>query len=140
MNIARMSLFCAGWPEDITGITLDRRCCSGLDAVCFGAMEIQTGNAEIVVVGGVEHMSSTEFYIPGEYVRWGVGGKGDAPRGHGSLAIWGIPFYDRVQRGRVMSQPISRFGVLPTMMSWGDLETWPKSPIWIGDRKWVCVI
>ena len=120
VNIARMSLFVAGWPIEVTGITLDRRCCSGLDAVCFGGMKIQTWNADIIVAGGVESMSSAEFYIPGN-IKWGVGGSGDAPRGHGSLAMWGMPFYDRIQRGRVMSQPIDRFGVLPTMMSWGDL-------------------
>lgn len=119
VNIARMSLLCAGWPVEIPGITLDRRCCSGLDAICFGGMLIQTGQAEIVVAGGVEHMSSAEFYIPGS-IKWGVGGTGDMPRGHGSLATWGMPLYDRIQRGRVMSQPIDRFGVLQSMMVWGD--------------------
>jgi acetyl-CoA C-acetyltransferase len=123
-NIARMSLLTAGWPVEIPGITVDRRCCSGLDAICFGAMKIQTGNADIVVAGGVEAMSSAEFYIPG-YVRWGIGGKSDPkwgymPRGHGSLALWGIPFYDRIQRGRVMSQPIERFGELNSMMTWAE--------------------
>ena len=34
VNIARMSLLAAGWPVGIPGITLERRCCSGLDAVC----------------------------------------------------------------------------------------------------------
>jgi len=119
VNIARMSLLCAGWPVEITGITLDRRCCSGLDAIRFGGMTVQTGNADIIVAGGVEHMSSAEFYIPGS-VKWGIGGTGDMPRGHGSLATWGIPLYDRIQRGRVMSQPIDRFGVLQSMMVWGD--------------------
>jgi len=119
VNIARMSLLCAGWPVEVTGITVDRRCCSGLDAICFGGMKIQTGNAEIVVAGGVEHMSSAEFYIPGN-IKWGIGGTGDMPRGHGSLAMWGMPLYDRIQRGRVMSQPVNRFGVLQTMMVWGD--------------------
>lgn len=105
VNIARMSLFIAGWPVGVTGITLDRRCCSGLDAVCFGGMAIQTGNAEIVVAGGVEHMSSAEFYIPGNEIKWGVGGKtekgiafstkdqthplGFMPRGHGAMSMWG---------------------------------------------------
>ena len=119
VNIARMSLLCAGWPVEITGTTIDRRCCSGLDAICFGATKIQSGNADIIVAGGVEHMSSAEFYVPGS-IKWGIGGTGDMPRGHGSLATWGIPLYDRIQRGRVMSQPIDRFGVLQSMMVWGD--------------------
>jgi acetyl-CoA C-acetyltransferase len=41
VNIARMSLLAADWPVEITGITVDRRCCSGLDSICFGAMKIQ---------------------------------------------------------------------------------------------------
>jgi acetyl-CoA C-acetyltransferase len=124
VNIARMSLLNAGWPVEVPAITVDRRCPSGADAVCFAAMEIQTGNAEIVVAGGVESMSTAEFYIPGG-VKWGIGRQGgiqsdDSPRGHGSLSIWGIPFYDRIQRGRVMSQPINRFGELNSMMSWAE--------------------
>ncbi len=119
VNIARMALLKAGWPESIPGITLDRRCCTGLDVVCFGAMEIQSGNAEVVVAGGVESMSSAEFYLPGE-IKWGIGGKRGMPKGHGDLSLWGIPLYDRIQRARVMSQPIERYGVLPAMMSWAE--------------------
>ena len=119
VNIARMSLLVAGWPVEIPGITVDRRCCSGLDAIYFADMKIQTGNADIIVAGGVESMSNAEFYLPG-YIRWGIGGRGDMPRGHGSLSMLGIPFYDRIQRGRVMSQPIDRFGILPSMMSWAE--------------------
>ena len=119
VNIARMGLLTAGWPEHIPGITVDRRCCSGLDAVCSGAMKIQSGNADIVVAGGVESMSTGEFYLTGD-VKWGIGGKKGMPRGHGSLATWGLPFYDRIQRARVMSQPQSRYGVLPSMMAWAE--------------------
>lgn len=119
VNIARMSLLKAGWPDSVPGITLDRRCCTGLDAVCFAAMEIQTDNVEIVVAGGVESMSNAEFYVPGD-IKWGIGGKKGMPRGHGDLSIWGIPFYDRIQRARVMSQPEERFGILPSMMSWAE--------------------
>lgn len=124
VNIARMSLLKAGWPVEIPGITFDRRCCSGLDAICFGAMKIQTGNADIVVAGGVETMSSAEFYIPG-VIKWGIGGISDPkwgfmPKGHGSLALWGLPLYDRIQRARVMSQPIDRFGELNSMMTWAE--------------------
>ena len=125
VNVARVALLAAGWPMAIPGITLDRRCCSGLDSICFGAMAIQSGNAEIIVAGGVESMSRTEFYIPGEFIKWGVGGRNDPkwgfmPKGHGSLSMWGMPFFDRITRARVMSQPIERFGELNSMMSWAE--------------------
>ena len=126
VNIARMALLAAGWPVEITGVTLDRRCCSGLDSICFGAMKIQCGYADIIVAGGVESMSRAEFYVPGEYIKKGIGGKTDPkfgfmPRGHGALPMWGIPFFDRIQRARVMSQPIERFGELNSMMSWAEI-------------------
>lgn len=125
VNIARMSLLAAGWPVEIPGITIDRRCCSGLDAICFGAMKIQSGHADIIAAGGVESMSTAEFYIPGEFMKSGVGGKSDPkwgfmPKGHGALSMWGLPLFDRIQRARVMSQPISRFGELNSMMSWAE--------------------
>jgi acetyl-CoA C-acetyltransferase len=119
VNIARMSVLKAGWPDTIPGITLDRRCCTGLDVICFAAMKIQSDNAEIVVAGGAESMSTAEFYVPGD-IKWGIGGKKGMPRGHGELSIWGIPFYDRIQRARVMSQPEERYGILPSMMSWAE--------------------
>lgn len=119
VNIARMALLTAGWDESIPGITFDRRCCTGLDVIAFGAMKIQSGHADIIVAGGVESMSSAEFYIPGE-IKGGIGGSKGRPKGHGDLSIWGIPFYDRIQRARVMSQPESRYGILPSMMSWAE--------------------
>ncbi|MCX5883711.1 MAG: acetyl-CoA C-acyltransferase [Deltaproteobacteria bacterium] len=119
VNIARMALLKAGWPESIPGITLDRRCCTGLDVVRYAAALIASGQAEIVVAGGVESMSNAEFYLPGS-MKWGVGGAKGMPKGHGDLAIWGLPFYDRIQRARVMSQPQDRYGILPSMMSWAE--------------------
>ena len=126
VNIARVALLAAGWPVEVPGVTLDRRCCSGLDAICFGAVKIMSGYADIVVAGGVESMSRAEIYVPGEYVKKGLGGKTDPkfgfmPRGHGALPMWGIPFFDRIQRARVMSQPIERFGELNSMMSWAEI-------------------
>ena len=125
VNIARMALLAAGWPVEVPGITLDRRCCSGLDSICFGAMKIQSGCADIVVAGGIESMSRAEFYIPGEFIKWGIGGKidpkwGFMPKGHGALSMWGLPLFDRIARARVMSQPIDRFGELNSMMSWAE--------------------
>lgn len=119
VNIARMALLKAGWPERIPGVTVDRRCCSGLETVRMAAMMIQAGEAEMVVAGGVESMSTAEFYLTGD-IKWGIGGRGGMPRGHGDLSIWGIRLYDRIQRARVMSQPEERYGVLPAMMSWAE--------------------
>lgn len=124
VNAARMALLDAGWPNEVPGVTLDRRCCSGLDAIFFGVMKIQTGNADIIVAGGMDSMSQAELYIPGE-IKWGLGGRNDEkwgfmPRGHGALSMWGIPLYDRIQRARVMSQPIERFGELNSMMTWAE--------------------
>jgi acetyl-CoA C-acetyltransferase len=123
-NGARMALLGAGWPVEVPGVTLDRRCCSGLDAVFYGVMKIQTDNAGIIVAGGMDSMSQAEFYIPG-HIKWGLGGKldekwGFMPKGHGALSMWGIPLYDRIQRARVMSQPADKFGELNSMMTWAE--------------------
>ncbi len=119
VNIARMGLLKAGWPESIPGMTLDARCCTGLDVVRYAAALILSEQAEIVVAGGSESMSSAEFYLPGS-IKWGIGGAKGMPRGHGDLSIWGLPLYDRIQRARVMSQPEERYGILPSMMSWAE--------------------
>ncbi len=119
VNIARMALLKAGWPESIPGITIDRRCCTGLDVVRLAAALIQSGQAEIIVAGGVESMSNAEFYLPGN-IKWGIGGSKGRPRGHGDFSMWGLPFYDRIQRARVMSQPEERYGILPAMMTWAE--------------------
>ena len=119
VNIARMGLLTAGWPVEIPGLTVDRRCPSGLDAICLASVMIQGEQANVVVAGGAESMSTAEFYLAGD-IRWSLGGTGDMPRGHGSLSTWGITLYDRVQRGRMMSQPSERFGVLPSMMTWAE--------------------
>ncbi len=119
VNIARMGLLTAGWPENIPGLTLDSRCCTGLEVVRYAAAMIVSEQADIVVAGGAESMSNAEFYLPGS-IKWGLGGNKGAPKGHGDLSIWGTPLYDRIQRARVMSQPEERYGILPTMMSWAE--------------------
>ena len=58
MNIARVAVFRAGWPAEVTAETVNRFCSSGLQAIIHGAQEIQCGQEEVVVAGGVESMSS----------------------------------------------------------------------------------
>jgi acetyl-CoA C-acetyltransferase len=119
VNMARMGLLTAGWPEAVPGTTIDSRCCTGLDVVRLASALIASGQSDIVVAGGAESMSNAEFYLPGR-IKWGVGGEKGMPRGHGDLSIWGLSFFDRIQRARVMSQPEARYGLLPSMMSWAE--------------------
>lgn len=123
-NVGRFAVLAAGWPDIVPAMTLDRRCLSGVESVFIGVLKIQTGNAQIVVAGGMESMSQAELYLPGD-IKWGLGGRTDKkwgfmPRGHGSLSIWGLPFFDRIQRARVMSQPVERYGELNSMMTWAE--------------------
>ncbi len=57
MNIARIACQRAGWSETIPGVTVNRFCASGLEAIAMGAQRILSGMAEVVAAGGVESMS-----------------------------------------------------------------------------------
>ncbi len=70
-NIARLGSLKAGMPKEVPAYTLDRQCSSGLQAIINGAMQIQCGDAEIVVAGGVESMSQAVHYTTD--ARWGAG-------------------------------------------------------------------
>jgi 3-oxoadipyl-CoA thiolase len=63
-NVARMALLLAGLPESVPGTTVNRLCGSGLDAVAIAARQVKTGEAEIVIAGGVESMSRAPFVMP----------------------------------------------------------------------------
>jgi acetyl-CoA C-acetyltransferase len=56
-GLARNAVLTAGWPENVTGVTLNRYCGSGAQAVNFAAMGVMAGQQELVVGGGVESMS-----------------------------------------------------------------------------------
>ncbi len=56
-NVARNAVLTAGWPLDVTGVTLNRFCGSGLQAVNFASMGVMSGAQDLVVAGGVESMS-----------------------------------------------------------------------------------
>ncbi|MCE5286656.1 MAG: thiolase family protein [Pelosinus sp.] len=56
-NIARVSLLAAGWPYSIPGITIDSQCGSGLSAIQLAMGQIVSGQAELVIAGGVESTS-----------------------------------------------------------------------------------
>ncbi|HEQ3167632.1 TPA: acetyl-CoA C-acetyltransferase [Streptococcus pyogenes] len=68
-NVARQVALNAGLSYDTPAFTIDMVCGSGLKAVELGAQKIQTGNADIVLVGGTENMSQTPYVLQGQ--RWG---------------------------------------------------------------------
>jgi 3-oxoadipyl-CoA thiolase len=62
-NVARMALLLAGLPESVPGVTLNRLCASGLDAVGAASRAIRAGEIELAIAGGVESMSRAPFVM-----------------------------------------------------------------------------
>ncbi|MBE71798.1 MAG: 3-oxoadipyl-CoA thiolase [Thalassospira sp.] len=63
-NVARMSSLLAGLPETVTGTTVNRLCGSGMDAIIMAARAIKSGEADLMIAGGVESMSRAPFVMP----------------------------------------------------------------------------
>jgi acetyl-CoA C-acetyltransferase len=99
--VARWSALAADLPLRVPGYQLDRRCGSGLQSIIDAAMMVQTGAADVVIAGGVESMSNVEHYST------------DMRKGS---RMGETVMYDRLSRGRVMSQPIARFGIITGMI------------------------
>ena len=85
--IGRVAALDAGLPVTASGLQIDRRCGSGLQAVLYGAMQVQTGASDLVLAGGAESMSNAPFYSSA--MRWGV------------KAGPGVLLQDGLARGRV---------------------------------------
>jgi acetyl-CoA C-acetyltransferase len=83
--IGRVASLDAGLPIEVTGLQVDRRCGSGLQAVLYAAMQVQNGISDVVLAGGAESMSSAPFYSTS--MRWGPTGSG-------------VTFHDALARGR----------------------------------------
>lgn len=103
--LGRYGALAAGLPIEVPGYTLDRRCGSGLQAVVNAAMQVQTGQSQAVLVVGVESMSNIEFYT--NDMRWGH-------------RLGSVTLHDRLERGRVLSQPPERFGHISGMPETAD--------------------
>lgn len=103
--IGHWSWLAADLPIEVPGYQVDRRCGSGLQAIVNAAMMVQTGVSDVVVAGGCESMSNVEHYTTD--IRNGVRA--------GNLTL-----HDRLTRGRLMSQPIERFGIITGMIETAD--------------------
>jgi len=69
LNVARVCALMAGIPDTVTAVTVNRVCISGMEAVISGMAMIQAGMADIILAGGVEHMSGVPYSVPN--ARWG---------------------------------------------------------------------
>ncbi|MBI4769853.1 MAG: thiolase family protein [Chloroflexi bacterium] len=70
LNIARVAALTAGIPKEVPGYTVTRNCDSGMDAIVQAWRNIQVGDGEIYLVGGVESMSQIPYIVKG--ARWGL--------------------------------------------------------------------
>lgn len=94
-NIARVAALNIEIPESTPAYTVHRQCASGMQAVLSGMQQIQCGYSDVVLVGGVESMSTAPFYIRG--ARFGVGNGNSA-------------FIDPNTESQPKSQPESKYG------------------------------
>ncbi len=94
-NIARHVLLKAGFPDSVPGLTVDRRCASGLQAVNLAVQAIQTSNADVVMAGGTENMTRSPYILD----------KIPEPYKRGSLTL-----YDSF--GGPRAQPVAMYGDL----------------------------
>jgi len=69
LNVTRVAQLMAGIPDTVTAVTINRVCISGMEAALSGMAMIQAGMADVILAGGVEHMSGTPYIAPG--ARWG---------------------------------------------------------------------
>ena len=70
LNTTRVGALLAGIPESVTAVTINRVCISGMEAVISGAAMIQAEMADVILAGGVEHMSGVPYAVPS--ARWGA--------------------------------------------------------------------
>lgn len=68
-NVGRTAALLAGFPNEVTGMTIQRQCSSGMQAIVCGYQQIVTGESEIVLAGGTEAMSAVPYVLKG--ARWG---------------------------------------------------------------------
>ncbi len=61
-NIAKIAALYAGWSDRVSGVTLNRFCCSGLDAINLAASKIMSGMESVLVAGGIEQLSAVPMF------------------------------------------------------------------------------
>ena len=70
LNTTRVAALLAGVPDSVPAVTINRVCISGMEAVISGMASIQAGMSDVILAGGVEHMSGVAYRVPS--ARWGA--------------------------------------------------------------------
>jgi acetyl-CoA acetyltransferase family protein len=73
-NVARMAVLLSGLPDDVPGYTVNRLCASSLQAVASAAQQVRSGEADVVVAGGVESMTRAPMVLPKSPRPWAAAG------------------------------------------------------------------
>lgn len=136
-NIAKSATLLAGWDDDVAGVTLNRFCASGLEAVNIAAMKVKSGWEDLVVAGGVESMSRVKMGSDGG--AWALDPEtnlktGFAPQGIGADLIATLGGYTR--------EAVDAFAVQSHQRAHNAWErgAFNKSVIPVTDRNGVTVL
>ncbi|MGG1441785.1 thiolase family protein [Brevibacillus laterosporus] len=106
-NIARTALLDAGLPQQVTGLTVQRQCSSGMQAIVSGLQQIALGDSEVVIAGGVECMSRAPYVL--KQVRFGK----RLMHGEMTDALWDLltdPHHD-ILMGETAERLVDRYGI-----------------------------
>ncbi|HEX4340301.1 MAG TPA: acetyl-CoA C-acyltransferase [Polyangiaceae bacterium] len=112
-NVARMALLIAGLPYEVPGVTVNRLCGSGLEAINDAARMITTGEANVVIAGGVENMTRAPFSMPKASEAFGR----NPPTLYDTTLGWRYPNprmearFDLISMGETAENVATKFGI-----------------------------
>jgi acetyl-CoA C-acetyltransferase len=107
LNVTRIAALLAGIPDSVPAVTINRVCISSMEAVISGMAMIQAGMADVILAGGVEHMSGVPYSV--------------------AAARWGCRLQDRTMNLSIIS--LEGFTVDPMLYPIPKMARWmPKTP------------
>jgi acetyl-CoA acyltransferase len=112
-NIGRMAVLAAGWPESVPGFTIDRQCGSSQQAISTAAAAVISGQADVVIAGGVEMMSNVS--MAAAYVE-GTGEMGGAAVDRYASDLTAPGFNGRFNQGAGAERIASEYGLSRTQL------------------------
>lgn len=112
-NVGRMAVLAAGWPESVPGFTIDRQCGSSQQAISTAAATVVSGQADIVVAGGVEMMSAVPM---GAATVEGTGEMGGAAVSRYDDALQAPGFNGRFNQGAGAEMIAREYGLSRTQL------------------------